>query len=323
MSSKGLIKWIDPGRVKPEGFTSSGVDVIVKDLIKIYRIGRGIEVQALRGVSFQVYQGEAVTVMGPSGSGKTTLLNMIGGVDKPTGGSVFVAGIPVHELDEESLEKYRLGVVGYMFQAFNLIPVLSAIENIALPMIAFGVPRNIRVKRAKWLLELVGLSDRMHHKPAELSGGQQQRVAIAVALANDPPLLLADEPTAELDTENALRIIGLLRDLSVKYGKTVIVSTHDPRIAVRTNRIFRLEDGRITGIYKPSELGVLPTATMSVETSLSEILKNKLASIEKSIEELISRLSRGEISIEEFDREYIRLRNQAEALKELLGSLGH
>jgi putative ABC transport system ATP-binding protein len=323
VSSKGLIKWIDPGRVKPHGFTSSGVDVVVKDLIKIYRIGRGIEVQALRGVSFQVFAGEAVTVMGPSGSGKTTLLNMIGGVDRPTGGSVFVAGIPVHELDEDSLEKYRLGVVGYMFQAFNLIPVLSAIENVALPMIAFGVPRNIRVERAKWLLEIVGLSDRMYHKPAELSGGQQQRVAIAVALANDPPLLLADEPTAELDTENALKIIGLLRDLSIKYGKTVIVSTHDPRIAVRTNRIFRLEDGRITGIYKPSELGVLPTTTASIETSLSEILKNKLASIEKSIEELISRLSRGEISIEEFDREYIRLRNQAEALKELLGSLGH
>lgn len=322
MSGKKLSEWLKPERIKAKGFSSGGVDVSVKDLVKIYKIGRGIEVQALREVSFDVSAGEAVTIMGPSGSGKTTLLNIIGGVDKPTGGSIYVGSIPVHELDEELLEKYRLGVIGYVFQAFNLIPVLSAIENIALPMIAFGVPRKIRFERAKWLLEEVGLSNRMHHRPTELSGGQQQRVAVAVALANDPPVLLADEPTAELDTENALRIIRLLTNLSTEHGKTVIVSTHDPRIAIRTKRIMRLEDGRITGVYKPSDLGVTYGGA-GEEYDLAEMLKNKLASVEKAVEELIEKLKDGKISIEEFDREYIRLRNQMEALKELLRSLGH
>ncbi len=320
MSVKKKVEWLNPARVKPKGFTTRGVDVIVSDLIKIYRVGKGITVQALRGVNMKINSGETVSIMGPSGSGKTTLLNLLGGVDKPSGGTIKVDDINVHELSEESLEKYRLGVVGYVFQAFNLIPVLTAVENVELPMIAFNVPREVRVARAKWLLEIVGLSDRLNHKPYELSGGQQQRVAIAVALANDPPLILADEPTAELDTENALNVINLLTKLSIEYGKTVIVSTHDPRMAIRTHRIFRLEDGRIIGEYKPSEL---LTTEATTEKSITDVIKTRLASIEKEIEELVEKLRRNEITLEEFDEKYLKLRNYAEALRDLLRSAGH
>lgn len=319
MKNNVEIKWFNPARIRAKGFITQGVNVVAVDLVKIYHVGKGITVQALRGVNIKVSPGETISVMGPSGSGKTTLLNLLGGIDKPSSGSIRVNSINVHELGEKDLEKYRLGVVGYVFQTFNLIPVLTALENVELPMIAFNVPRNIRIERAKWLLEIVGLGDRLYHKPYELSGGQQQRVAIATALANDPPLILADEPTAELDTENALNIINLLTKLSIEYGKTVIVSTHDPRMAIRTHRILRLEDGRVIGEYKPSEL----LATENVpEKSLSSIVKTRLASIEREIEELIEKLRRNEITLDEFDERYIRLRNQAEALRDLLRSAG-
>lgn len=306
--------------VPPEGFRSPGVPVRVERLIKIYRIGGSIEVQALRGLSMSVEAGEAVTIMGPSGSGKTTLLNIIGGVDKPTGGTVLVGDIRVSELDEESLEKYRLATVGYMFQAFNLIPVLTAIENIELPMIALGMPRHQRMRRARWLLEQVGLGDYAAHRPTELSGGQQQRVAIGVALANDPPLVLADEPTAELDSENAMRIIRLLVKLSKEHGKTLIVSTHDPRIAIRTDRIFRIEDGVIKSIHRPIELGAAEALS---PTTVAETIKTKLAEVEKEMEELLIAAAAHRISVDEFDKKYRKLSELRSALRELLASLGH
>lgn len=314
-----LVDLINPSRIKPSGFYTKGVSIIADELVKIYRIGKNISVPALRGISFKIRSGEAVSIMGPSGSGKTTLLNIIGGIDKPTSGSIIVENIKVSELDETMLEKYRLCCVGYVFQAFNLIPVLSSIENVELPMIALNVPRDIRIKRANWLLEQVGLIDRIHHKPYELSGGQQQRVAIAIALANDPPLILADEPTAELDTENALNIINLLTKLSTDYGKTVIVSTHDPRMAIRTQRIIRLEDGRAIGEYKPSEL-------ISSEIRYSDItslIKTRLASMEKEIEELVDRFRKGFINHEEFHQKYVKLKNYIEVLKEMLYSSGY
>ncbi len=312
-----------PRELVVEGFRSKGVFVKVSNLVKIYHIAPGVEVQALRGLSMEVKPGEAVVIMGPSGSGKTTLLNIIGGVDKPTGGSVVVGDVSVHKLSEKQLEKYRLYMVGYIFQAYNLVPVLNVLENVELPMIAMGIPQVKRRKRALWLIKQVGLEDRIEHRPSELSGGEQQRAAIAVALANDPPLILADEPTAELDTENALKITSLLLSLAREVGKTVIISTHDPRIAVRADRILRIEDGVIKGEYTPLQLlrgeRELPTR----EEDIASILKTRIAEIEKQIEELVKRLGSGEIGLEEFDKEYNRLRSLLYAYKELLGSLGH
>lgn len=310
-----------PRELPVEGFSSEGVGVEARDLVKIYKMGRGVEVQALRGLSMSVKAGEAVTIMGPSGSGKTTLLNIIGGVDVPTAGSVVVGGIRVHELGERDLEKYRLSMVGYIFQAFNLVPVLTSLENVELPMIALGVPKSRRVRRARWLLELVGLSHRINHKPVELSGGEQQRVAIAVALANDPQLILADEPTAELDTENAMKIIDLLTRLSREYGKTVIVATHDPRIALRTNRILRIEDGVIKSEHTPIEMEKQPELLRL--TDLADVIKTRIARLEQQVGELVAKFARKEISIEEFDREYNRLKTLIEGYRELLSSIGH
>ncbi|MEM2235248.1 MAG: ABC transporter ATP-binding protein [Desulfurococcaceae archaeon] len=300
---------------------SKGVDVEIRDLVKIYKIGRTIEVHALRGINVNIKAGEAVCIMGPSGSGKTTLLNIIGGVDKPTGGQVVVGGVRVHELDESRLEKYRLKTVGYIFQAFNLVPMLTALENVELPMIPLGINGSTRRRRAEQLLKVVGLGDKLYHKPFELSGGEQQRVAIAVALANDPPLILADEPTAELDIENAMKVIDLLIKLSKESGKTVIISTHDPRIAIRADRILRMEDGVIKSEHKPVELeeGI----SLTKLSSLADEVKARLAVTEKQLHELAVKLSRGEISREQFDKEYSRLKILIEGYKEILASLGH
>ncbi|MCS7127933.1 MAG: ABC transporter ATP-binding protein [Sulfolobales archaeon] len=309
------------GELFIEGFSSKGIDVEARDLVKIYKIGRTIEVHALRGVNINIKAGEAVCIMGPSGSGKTTLLNIIGGVDKPTGGQVVVGGVRVHELDEDKLERYRLKTVGYIFQAFNLVPMLTALENVELPMIPLGIHGHSRRRRAEWLLKAVGLGDKLYHKPFELSGGEQQRVAIAVALANDPPLILADEPTAELDIENAMRVIDLLIKLSKESGKTVIVSTHDPRIAIRADRILRMEDGVIKSEHKPVELE--EGASLTKLSSLADEVKARLAVAEKQLHELAVKLSRGEISGEHFDKEYLRLKILIEGYKEILASLGH
>lgn len=304
-----------------EGFSRKGVDVEIRDLVKIYKIGRSIEVHALRGINVDIKAGEAVCIMGPSGSGKTTLLNIIGGVDKPTGGQVIVGGVRVHELDEDRLEKYRLKTVGYIFQAFNLVPMLTALENVELPMIPLRIHGSVRRKRAEWLLKVVGLGDKLYHKPFELSGGEQQRVAIAVALANDPPLILADEPTAELDIENAMKVIDLLIKLSKESGKTVIISTHDPRIAIRADRILRMEDGVVKSEHKPVELeeGI----SLTKLSSLADEVKARLAVTEKQLHELAVKLSKGEISREQFDKEYSRLKILIEGYKEILASLGH
>ncbi|MEM1643623.1 MAG: ABC transporter ATP-binding protein [Desulfurococcaceae archaeon] len=307
--------------VLAEEFSRKGVDVEIRDLVKIYKIGRTIEVHALRGINVNIKAGEAVCIMGPSGSGKTTLLNIIGGVDKPTGGQVVVGGVRVHELDESRLEKYRLKTVGYIFQAFNLVPMLTALENVELPMIPLGIDGSTRRRRAERLLKVVGLGDKLYHKPFELSGGEQQRVAIAVALANDPPLILADEPTAELDIENAMKVIDLLIKLSKESGKTVIISTHDPRIAIRADRILRMEDGVIKSEHKPVELeeGI----SLTKLSSLADEVKARLAVTEKQLHELAVKLSRGEISREQFDKEYSRLKILIEGYKEILASLGH
>ena len=218
--------------------------VKVVDVHKVYRLG-SIEIPALRGVSMDVKKEEMVSVMGPSGSGKTTLLNIIGTLDKPTKGIVYIDDVDITRLKEKELVKLRRNKIGFVFQTFNLIPVLTALENVELPMIIRGTPREERRKRALELLKLVGLEHRANHRPSELSGGEQQRVAIARALANNPSLILADEPTGELDSENTKRVMEIFRESVKEMGVTAIVVTHNPDVSRYCDRILYLRDGRI------------------------------------------------------------------------------
>ncbi|RLG78299.1 MAG: hypothetical protein DRO10_03135 [Thermoprotei archaeon] len=307
-----------------EAFRTGGVKVEVKDLVKIYKY-KGGEVQALRGVSASFKPGEITCIMGPSGSGKTTLLNLIGGIDVPTGGSIIVGETRVHELKGPQLDEYRLNYVGFVFQALNLIPTLSALENVMLPMTISRRSKGNLKKTAMDLLELVGIKDKADRKPEELSGGEQQRVAIAIALANDPPVILADEPTAELDSENAKVIVDLLRRLAKEFNKTVIMATHDPRVAVKSDRIIRLEDGRITGEHTPLDLDKAylgETSTGVPQVTLAQIVKLKLSSIERDMEIIEKQYKEGSISLDEFHQQISRLKKMESALRELLTALG-
>ncbi|RLE82472.1 MAG: ABC transporter ATP-binding protein [Thermoprotei archaeon] len=213
-------------------------------------------IKALDGVNIKIRRGEYVSIMGPSGSGKTTLFNMIGGLDRPTRGKVYIDEVDISKLDAYELAWLRCRKIGYIFQTFNLIPVLTALENVMLPMIFAGVPREERIKRATELLERVGLGDRLHHKPPELSGGQQQRVAIARALANDPAIVLADEPTGNLDLHTGLEIINLLRTLNKEKGVTIVTATHDLKMIDVSDRIIYLRDGKVQRIETRAEVAV-------------------------------------------------------------------
>jgi len=214
-----------------------------QNLVKKYYIGRKIVVPALRGIDLKVYEGEFVAIIGPSGSGKTTLLNMLGLLDRPTGGKIFIDGLDVSNLRDNQLSEIRLRKIGFIFQYYNLMPILTALENVELPMVLAGVSRKKRIKQAKDLLKAVGLEKFVHHKPTEMSGGQQQRVAIARALANNPSIVLADEPTGNLDTKTSEEIIQLLRKINKEKGTTFVVVTHDPEVADNADRIFQIRDG--------------------------------------------------------------------------------
>jgi putative ABC transport system ATP-binding protein len=217
--------------------------VVVRDLAKIYRQG-DIDVTALNRVSLDIAPGEFIALMGPSGSGKSTLLHIIAGIDRPTSGSVKVQGIEVANLDESQLADWRNQNVGFVFQSFNLIPVLTAAENVELPLLLTALNRAERRSRVQAALELVGLADRGHHRPDQLSGGQQQRAAIARSLVTDPVLIVADEPTGNLDAKSATDVLNILQALS-RNGKTVIMVTHDPKAAVYGTRSLHLEKGEI------------------------------------------------------------------------------
>ncbi|MBU7032071.1 MAG: ABC transporter ATP-binding protein [Theionarchaea archaeon] len=216
----------------------------VVDLKKFYRMGT-VTVRALRGINLTIEDGESLSIMGPSGSGKSTLLNLLGALDKPTSGSVYFDGIDLARVDESVLYQLRRKKVGFVFQSFNLIPTLSALENVLIPLVPTTVSKIEGYKRAKELLVTVGLEKRILHKPSEMSGGEQQRVAVARALINNPKIILADEPTGNVDTKTGKEIINLLGDLNRNMKTTLIVVTHDPEISKSTERIIRLRDGAI------------------------------------------------------------------------------
>jgi putative ABC transport system ATP-binding protein len=214
----------------------------IRDVSRIYRRGAD-EVHALEHVSLSIERGRFVALMGPSGSGKSTLLNLLAGLDRPSGGSVEVAGVRLNELSEDELARFRARHVGFVFQFFNLIPVLDAVSNVELPLLLTKLGRAERRSRAETALRVVGLSDRAHHKPSELSGGEQQRVAIARAIVSDPEIVVADEPTGDLDAKNAVEILGLLRELCREFEKTVVMVTHDPRGEAFVDEIHHLDKG--------------------------------------------------------------------------------
>jgi putative ABC transport system ATP-binding protein len=290
--------------------------VTAKDLIRVYRLG-SVEVQALRGLSMEVEEGEIVSIIGPSGSGKTTLLNIVGGLDQSTGGRVQVGDILVTALHPSQLVDYRRKTVGHVFQTLNLITTLTAAENIELPMIALGVSRGKRSKRVEELLGIVGLADRATHKPEELSGGEQQRVAIAAALANDAPVLLADEPTGELDTVNAKIVVDYLVKVNRELGKTIIMVTHDPSVARATNRILRIEDGVI-------KMSLAPTEVIAEEKAVSYIdqLKGRIREIDAQLKGLDQEFKADKIGGDEYAQKRQSLKQIRDSLKEELHRMG-
>ena len=225
------------------------------DVVKEFRMGTNV-VRALKGINIVIKRGEYISMMGPSGSGKTTLFNMIGGLDKPTGGKVFIDEVDVAQLDAFELAWLRCRKIGYIFQTFNLIPVMTALDNVTLPMIFAGVDRETAQDRGLEILERVGLRERALHRPYELSGGQQQRVAIARAFANSPAIILADEPTGNLDLKTGHDIIDLLKNMNQEQQVTIITATHDLKMLDVSDRIIWLRDGEISKIERREEMEI-------------------------------------------------------------------
>jgi len=293
-----------------------GLGITVKDLVKVYRI-EAVEVQALRGLSMEVKEGEIISIIGPSGSGKTTLLNIVGGLSSATAGSVRVGDIEITSLDEDQLIEYRRKTVGHIFQTMNLIPTLTATENIELSMMAMKVPRNERIQRVRSLLEVVSLTDRASHKPGELSGGEQQRVAIAAALANDPPVILADEPTGELDTLNAKIIVDYLLNVNKQMGKTIVMVTHDPVVARAADRILRIEDGAIKAALTPTQISVEEKAVTFIDQ-----IRMRMNDINIQLSTLDGELKAGRISGDTYFEQKQKLIEALKVYKEELHRLG-
>jgi len=294
----------------------NGTEIKIRNLVKVYKIGK-IEVQALRGANLDIKGGELIAIIGPSGSGKTTLLNVIGALDEATAGSVQVGDVEVTSLSVTQLVDYRRKTVGHVFQTLNLIPTLTAEENIELPMIALGVSRGKRKKRVEELLQVVGLSERAQHTPDELSGGEQQRIAIAAALANDAPILLADEPTGELDTVNARIIVEYLVKINKELGKTIIMVTHDPSVARAADRILRIEDGVIKMALTPSEVIVKQEAVSYVDQ-----LRARITEITAQLDQLDKEFRSEKMGGDEYVQKRQSLKQIKDSLREELSRMG-
>jgi len=289
--------------------------VVVKDLVKIYSLG-SLEVQALRGLDLTLSEGEMIALIGPSGSGKTTLLNIIGGLDKASAGSVQVFGQELTRFTPGDLVEYRRSTVGHVFQTMNLIPTLTAAENIELPLVALGASKEERINRVEELMEIVGLGDRMGHKPGELSGGEQQRVALAAALANDPPLILADEPTGELDTVNARIVVEYLSRVNKEMGKTILMVTHDSAVSRAADRILRIQDGVIEA--DTASVG----AEVDVPASYVDMLRSRIEEIDTQLADLDNSFRREDLTGEGYVERQTGLRGTRTVLVEELHRLG-
>ena len=287
-----------------------------KELLKVFKIGN-LEVQALRGLSVKIEQSEMVSIVGPSGSGKTTLLNILGGLTRATAGQSWVGGYELTNASDAQLGYIRQKVVGHIFQTLNLIPTLTAYENVELPMLAIKTPVDERKKQVTELLTTVGLEMRMQHKPDELSGGEKQRVAIAAALANDPPILICDEPTGDLDTDTGAKIVEFLHRVNKEMGKTVIVVTHDPAIARQTDRIYRIMDGKIISVQKPSDSEEV-TAAAKVQ-----MYKDRLNETNLELAELEMIYTDQKISPETFAERWHNLIETRRFLEQELNRMGY
>lgn len=289
--------------------------VEVKDLVKIYSQGT-LEVQALRGLNLSVESGDMIALVGPSGSGKTTLLNIIGGLDRASAGSVRVFGKEITRLTPAQLVEYRRSTVGHVFQTMNLIPTLTAAENIELPMVALKAPKERRRKRVEELLDVVGLRERRDHRPGELSGGEQQRVALAAALANDPPLVLADEPTGELDTANARIVVDYLSRVNREMGKTIIMVTHDPAVSRAADRILQIRDGVIGADAAPVREETVAAG------SYSDMLRRRIEEVDSQLSRLEEELKSGGISGDAYVERQTALKRTRGVLVDELHRLG-
>ncbi len=285
------------------------------DLVKVFRLG-SVEVQALRGLSMRVDKGEMVAIVGASGSGKTTLLNILGGITRATAGNTVIAGYDVTNANPTQLVALRREIVGHIFQELNLIPTLTAYENVELPMLAAKTDGSTRKARAEELLSTVGLADRMKHKPDELSGGERQRVAIAAAIANDPKVLLCDEPTGDLDTETGGVIVEYLHKVNKEFGKTVLMVTHDPSIARQCDRIYRIRDGQIISVQTPTmddQMGA---------TSRVDLVRERLAEIKAEIARLDEQAKDGTLDLGTFAGRRTALADRQKLFEEELHRLG-
>lgn len=272
----------------------------LEEVVRAYRM-HDVEVRALRGLSMEVQEGEMVGIIGPSGSGKTTLLNLIGGVDTPTAGTIRVGSINLATFQSKDRVNYRRKMVGHIFQTINLVPSFTAAENIALPLIFSGVSQTDRRRRVEDLLEIIQLTARADHRPDELSGGEQQRVAIATALANDPPIILADEPTGELDSEASKVIVEFLADITQQCNKTTLLVTHNPLVAAECQRILRIEDGQIQGSYTPAQI--------ESRTPIGYLnrLRRRIQEFDVELQRLEHQFKSHKITSDKYEREYLNL----------------